>query len=150
MKSRDDEETRAAMADPTGSARSQTLAIAALGTAAAALAVALFAATAPRTAAALGGSPAQGLAGLAMASCTGAVAESPDDEFWKIPLDRCDKAIDDIDVKSGFVTEWTVCGGAKSFEVSLEPRAVIVSSDHFHCSNTPSAASVTFVGQLKK
>ncbi len=103
MKSRvDDKETSAAMADPTGSARSRTLAVAALGTAAAALAVALFAATAPRSAATLGGLPAQALAGLAMASCTGAVAELPDDEFWKIPLDRCDKAIDDIDVKSGF------------------------------------------------
>jgi hypothetical protein len=85
-----------------------------------------------------------------MATCTGAVAESPDDEFWKIPLDQCDKTIDAIDVKSGFVTKWTICGGAKSFEVTLNPRAVIVSSDHVHCSDTPSEASVTFVGPPKK
>ena len=87
---------------------------------------------------------------LAMATCTGAVAESPDDPFWKIPLDKCDKSIDAIDVKAGFVSKWSICGGAKSFEVTLDPRAVIVSSDAIHCSNTPSEVSVTFIGPPKK
>jgi hypothetical protein len=141
---------------PSGPAAGQTraIAVAALGTAAAALAVALFAAFAARPSLMASPPPsapgAQPTAPLAMATCTGAVAESPDDEFWKIPLDQCDKAIDAIDVKSGFVRKWTICGGAKSFEVTLNPRAVVVSSDHVHCSSTPSEASVTFVGPLKK
>jgi hypothetical protein len=124
----------------------RTIAIAALAIAVFALAVALRGGL--TTGRETGTSP--GVASLAMATCTGSVAESPDDEFWKIPLDKCDKAIDAIDVKTGFVTKWSVCGGAKSFEVSLEPRAVIVSSDHVHCSETPSEASVTFVGLKKK
>jgi len=85
-----------------------------------------------------------------MAACKGTVADSPDEAFWKIPLDLCDKAIDSIDVKSGFVTQWSICGGAKSFEVALNPRAVIVSSDAIHCSSTPSQVGVTFVGPPKK
>jgi hypothetical protein len=85
-----------------------------------------------------------------MATCTGAAAESPDDPFWKIPLDKCDKTIDAVDVKAGFVSKWSICGGAKSFEVTLDPRAVIVSSDATHCSNTPSEVSVTFIGPPKK
>ena len=44
----------------------------------------------------------------------------------------------------------TAGGGAKSFEVSLDPRAVIVSSDAVHCSKTPSEVSVTYIGPLKK
>jgi hypothetical protein len=142
------------MAAPSGSAASQIPAIAflALGTAIAALAVALYAAFISRPAPAAppvpGATSAQ--ASIVMATCTGAVAESPDDPFWKIPLDKCDKSIDSIDVKAGFVSKWTICGGAKSFEVTLEPRAVIVSSDAIHCSNTPSEVSVTFIGPPKK
>jgi hypothetical protein len=74
----------------------------------------------------------------------------PDEEFWPIPLNKCDSAIDKIDVKSGFITKWSICGGAKSFELSLNPRAVVVSSDHVHCSSTPSEVSVTFVGSPKE
>jgi hypothetical protein len=134
------------MATPSGSAaQSPAIALVALGTAVAALAVALYAAFVPRPAPA---PPAQ--ASLAMATCTGAVAESPDDPFWKIPLDKCDKSIDSIDVKAGFVSKWSICGGAKSFEVAPDPRVVIVSSDAIHCSNTPSEVSVTFIGPPKK
>jgi hypothetical protein len=142
------------MATPSGSAarQSPTISVAALGTAVAALAVSLYAAFAPRPAPGApqpvpSAPPAQ--ASLAMATCTGAVAESADDPFWKIPLDKCDKAIDAIDVKAGFVSKWSICGGAKSFEVTLDPRAVIVSSDSVHCSNTPSEVSVTFIGPPK-
>ena len=142
------------MATPSGSAasRSPTIALVALGTAVAALAFALYAAFSPRPAPAAppipSAPPAQ--ASLAMATCTGAAAESPDDPFWKIPLDKCDKTIDAMDVKAGFVSKWSICGGAKSFEVTLDPRAVIVSSDAIHCSNTPSEVSVTFIGPPKK
>ncbi len=142
------------MATPSGSAasRSPTIALVALGTAVAALAFALYAAFSPRPAPAAppipSAPPAQ--ASLAMATCTGAAAESPDDPFWKIPLDKCDKTIDAMDVKAGFVSKWSICGGAKSFEVTLDPRAVIVSSDAIHCSNTPSEVSVTFIGPPKQ
>jgi hypothetical protein len=142
------------MATPSGSAASQspTLALLALGTAVAALAVALYAVFVSRPTPAAptpvpNAPPAE--SSLAMATCTGAAAESPDDPFWKIPLDKCDKAIDAIDVKAGFVSKWSICGGAKSFEVTLDPRAVIVSSDAVHCSNTPSEVSVTFIGPPK-
>jgi hypothetical protein len=141
------------MATPSGSAASQSPAVAlvALGTAVAALAVALYAAFVPRPAPPpppIPSAPAQ--ASLAMATCTGVAAESPDDPLWKIPLDKCDKAIDAIDVKAGFVSKWSICGGAKSFEVTLDPRAVIVSSDAIHCSNTPSEVSVTSIGSPKQ
>ncbi len=130
--------------------RTSTIGLVALATAGAALAVALFAAISSRPAPAPGPAASPAQASLAMATCTGAVAESPDHPFWKIELDRCDKAIDGIDVQSGFVTKWSICGGAKSFEVSLDPRAVIVSSDAVHCSNMPSEVSVTYIGRLKK
>ena len=130
--------------------RAPAIGIVALATAGAALAAALFAAISSRPAPAPGPAARPAQASLAMATCTGAVAESPDDPFWKIKLDRCDKAIDAIDVASGFVTKWSICGGAKSFEVSLNPRAVIVSSDAIHCSNTPTEVSVTYIGPLKK
>ena len=124
------------MSTPPSPATSQSPAIAyaALGVAVAALAVALYSAIAPRPAPQVPSAP-PAEPSLAMAACTGEVAESPDDPFWKIPLDKCDKAIDAIDVKAGFVTKWSICGGAKSFEVTLDPRAVIVSSDAVHCSN---------------
>ncbi len=140
------------MSTPPGPAASQSpaVAFAALGIAVAALVVALYAAIAPRPAAPPVPSAPPAEPSLAMAACTGAVAESPDDPFWKIPLDRCDKAIDAIDVKAGFVSKWSICGGAKSFEVTLDPRAVIVSSDAVHCSTTPSEVSVTFIGPMKK
>jgi hypothetical protein len=142
------------MAAPSGSAVSQSPAIAlvALGTTIAALAVALYAAFVPRRAPSTPPVPSAPPAqiSLAMATCTAAIAESPDEPYWKIPLDKCDKSIDSIDVKAGFVSKWTICGGAKSFEVTLEPRAVIVSSDAIHCSNTPSEVSVTFIGPPKK
>ena len=67
-----------------------------------------------------------------------------------IALDHCDKSIADIDAKTGFLTKWTICGGAKSFDISVEPRAVTVTSDAVHCSTTPSQVSVTYVGPLKK
>jgi hypothetical protein len=114
---------------------------AALPIASAALAISLFALLAGRT---------HPTPALAMATCSGSVAESPDEEFWPIPLNKCDSAIDKIDVKSGFITKWSICGGAKSFELSLNPRAVVVSSDHVHCSSTPSEVSVTFVGSPKE
>ena len=85
-----------------------------------------------------------------MANCTGVMKESPDDDYWVIPLDKCDNAIDEIDVKSGFLSKWTICGGAKSFAISVDPRTVTVSSDHIHCSNPASAVSVTYIGPLKK
>jgi hypothetical protein len=142
------------MATPSGSAASQgpAIALVALGTAVAALAIALYAAFASRPAPAAPAvpSPPPVHVSLAMATCTGAVAESPDDPFWKIALDKCDKSIDAIDVKAGFVSKWSICGGAKSFEVTLDPRAVIVSSDAVHCSNTPSEVSVTFIGPPKQ
>jgi hypothetical protein len=87
---------------------------------------------------------------LAMANCTGVVKESPDADYWVIPLDKCDDAIDEIDVKSGFLSKWTICGGAKSFAISVDPRTVTVSSDHIHCSNPASEVSVTYIGPLKK
>jgi hypothetical protein len=140
------------MSTPPGSAAGQSsgIAYAALAIAVAALAVALYAAMAPRPALPPVPTAPPAEPSLAMAACTGAVAESPDDPFWKIPLNTCDKSIDAIDVKAGFVSKWSICGGAKSFEVTLDPRAVIVSSDAVHCSNTPSEVSVTFIGPLKK
>ena len=117
---------------------------AALPIAGTALAISLYALLAGRS------HPATGGPTLAMATCSGSVAESPDDLFWPIPLDKCDGAIEKIEVKSGFVTKWSICGGAKSFALSLDPRAVIVSSDHVHCSRTPSEVSVTFVGSPKE
>jgi hypothetical protein len=143
------------MATTSGSSTSQspTIAFVALGIAVAALAVAFYVAFISRPAPAVpppvpGATSAQ--VSLVMATCTGAAAESPDDPFWKIPLDKCDKTIDAVDVKAGFVSKWSICGGAKSFEVTLDPRAVIVSSDATHCSNTPSEVSVTFIGPPKK
>jgi hypothetical protein len=129
-----------------GLSQTRAIALAALAIAVVALAVALRGGL--TTGREMGTSP--GAASLAMATCTGSLAESPDEEFWKIPLDKCDSAIDSIDVKSGFVAKWSICGGAKSFEVSLNPRAVIVSSDHIHCSSAPSEVAVTFMGPLKK
>ncbi len=139
------------MSAPPGSAanRSPAIAYAALGVAFTALTVALYAAIAPRSVSPAPSAP-PAEPSLAMAACTGAVAESPDDPIWKIPLDRCDKAIDAINVRAGFVSKWSICGGAKSFEVALDPRAVIVCSDAVHCSTTPSEVSVTFVGPPKK
>jgi hypothetical protein len=85
---------------------------------------------------------------LVMATCTGGLAETPDLEF-SIPLDKCDASIDAIDVKSGFLSKWTICDGAKSFEIVLKPRAVKVTSDALHCSSTRSEVSVTFIGSAK-
>ena len=95
--------------------------LAALGVAVAALAFALYAAIASRPPPPPVPTAPPAEPSLAMAACTGAVAESPDDPLWKIPLDKCDKAIDAIDVKAGFVSKWSICGGAKSFEVTLDP-----------------------------
>jgi hypothetical protein len=119
--------------------------------AAVALLAALMAATLLRQPAptAAGPSAVKG-ASLALANCTGVVKESPDADYWVIPLDKCDNAIDEIDVKSGFLSKWTICGGAKSFAISVDPRTVTVSSDHIHCSNPASAVSVTYIGPLKK
>ena len=140
------------MSTPPGPAASQSpaVALAAVGVAVAALVLALYAAIASRPLPPPVPTAPPAEPSLAMAACTGAVAESPDDPLWKIPLDKCDKAIDAIDVKAGFVSKWSICGGAKSFEVTLDPRAVIVSSDAVHCSSTPSEVSVTFIGPLKK
>ena len=87
--------------------------------------------------------------GLVMATCTGGLAETPDLDF-SIALDKCDATIDAIDVKSGFLSKWAICGGAKSFEIELKPRAVRVTTDALHCSNTRSEVSVTFIGTAKK
>ena len=116
-----------------------------------ALLAALVAATLSRQSAttAVGAGADKG-ASLAMANCTGVMKESPDDDYWVIPLDKCDNAIDEIDVKSGFLSKWTICGGAKSFAISVDPRTVTVSSDHIHCSNPASEVSVTYIGPLKK
>jgi hypothetical protein len=140
-----EDERRSASRVQTGPAARRAFSGAALPIAGAALAISLFALLTGRTHT----SPQPGPA-LAMAACSGSVAESPDEEFWRIPLTKCDGAIDKIDVKSGFVTKWSICGGAKSFEVSLDPRAVVVSSDHVHCSRTPSEVSVMFVGSSKE
>jgi len=88
-------------------------------------------------------------AALGVATCTGGLAETPDVEFT-IPLDHCDAAIDAIAPKAGFLSKWTICGGAKSFDVSVEPREVRVTSDAFHCSSQRSEVVVTYVGPLKK
>jgi hypothetical protein len=86
---------------------------------------------------------------LVMASCSGSVDKSPDDSPWMIPLDHCDKAIDDMEVKSAFLQKWTICGGANSFAISLNPRAVAITSDHFNCSRTKSEVTVTYLGFAK-
>jgi hypothetical protein len=86
---------------------------------------------------------------LAVATCTGGLAETPDTEF-AIPLDHCDAAIDVMTPKAGFLSKWTICGGAKSFDVSLDPREVKVTSDAFHCSSSRSEVTVTYIGPLKK
>ena len=92
--------------------------------------------------------PAAGPA-LGVATCTGGLAETPDLEFV-IPLDHCDATIDAIEPKAGFLSKWTICGGAKSFDVSVNPRAVKVTSDAFHCSSQRSEVTVTYIGPLKK
>ncbi|HLW91358.1 MAG TPA: hypothetical protein VKS78_08675 [Roseiarcus sp.] len=86
---------------------------------------------------------------LAMANCSGSVDETPDQSPWTIPLDHCDKTIDDIDIKAGFLQKWTICGGADSFAISLNPRAVTVTGDHIHCSNIKSEVAVTYIGFAK-
>jgi hypothetical protein len=86
---------------------------------------------------------------LAMATCSGSVGETPEDSPWTIALDHCDKAIDSIDVKSGFLQKWTICGGADSFAISLNPRMVSVTGDHIHCSSTKSEVVVTYLGVAK-
>jgi hypothetical protein len=86
---------------------------------------------------------------LVMASCSGSVDKTPDDWPWTIPLDHCDKAIDDMEVKSAFLQKWTICGGADSFAISLNPRAVTVTGDHVHCSKIKSEVAVTYLGFAK-
>jgi hypothetical protein len=94
--------------------------------------------------------PASAAPSLGIASCSGEVAKSPDEDPFVIALDHCDKAIDAIDVKAGFLTKWTICGGAKSFDISLAPRQVTVTSDAINCASIPSQVSVTYVGPVKK
>jgi hypothetical protein len=86
---------------------------------------------------------------LAMASCSGSVDATPDNSPWTIPLDHCDKAIDDMEVKSAFLQKWTICGGADSFAISLNPRAVTVTGDHIHCSRIKSEVAVIYLGFAK-
>jgi hypothetical protein len=105
----------------SGANQTRTIAVAGLAIAAVALTLALRATSVARSSAPTPRGSAAAVAGFVMATCSGSVAESPDEEFWKVPLDKCDSAIDAIDVKSGFVTKWSICGGAKSFEVSLNP-----------------------------
>ena len=83
---------------------------------------------------------------LAMATCSGGVDETPEDSPWTITLDHCDKAIDGMDVKSGFLQKWTICGGADSFAISLNPRMVTVTGDHIHCAKIKSEVVVTYLG----
>jgi hypothetical protein len=114
------------------------------------VAAALFAGLRSSGRAPADGAPASAGHALGIAACTGEVAESPDHDPFVIALDKCDKAIDDIDVKAGFLTRWTICGGAKSFDISVEPRAVTVTTDAIDCSTIPSQVSVTYVGPMKK
>ena len=86
---------------------------------------------------------------LVMANCSGSVKETPEDSPWTIPLDHCDKAIDDMDVRSAFLQKWTICGGADSFSIASNPRAVTVTGDHMHCSRSKSEVSVTYIGVAK-
>jgi hypothetical protein len=92
------------------------------------------------------GAPASASPRLVMATCSGSVGETPEDSPWTIPLDRCDKAIDDMDVKSAFLQKWTICGGADSFAISINPRGVTVTGDHVHCSSIKSEVAVTYLG----
>jgi hypothetical protein len=87
---------------------------------------------------------------LVLATCSGSVDETPDDSPWTIPLDRCDKAIDGMEIKTAFLQKWTICGGADSFAISLNPRSVTVTGDHVHCSTIKSEVSVTYLGVAKR
>jgi hypothetical protein len=86
---------------------------------------------------------------LIMATCSGSVDETPDESPWAIPLDRCDKTIDGMEIKSAFLQKWTICGGADSFAISSDPRRVMVTGDHIHCSKIKSEVSVTYLGFAK-
>jgi hypothetical protein len=86
---------------------------------------------------------------LKMATCAGHVDETPEDSPWTIPLDQCDPSIEGMEIASGFLQKWTICGGADSFAISLKPRAVTVTGDHIHCSNTKSEVTVTYLGIVK-
>jgi hypothetical protein len=93
--------------------------------------------------------PASASPRLTMATCSGSVDETPDDSPWTITLDHCDKAIEDMEVRSAFLQKWTICGGADSFAISLNPRAVTVTGDHIHCSQIKSEVAVTYLGSAK-
>jgi hypothetical protein len=97
-----------------------------------------------------GDAPAEIPRSLIMATCSGSVDETPEESPWTIALDRCDKAIDDIDVKSAFLQKWTICGGADSFAISLNPRVVAVTGDHTHCSSVKSEVTAIYLGVAKK
>ena len=83
---------------------------------------------------------------LQMATCTGRLGSTPDSYPFVIPLTSCDKAIDGLDVKAGFLSDLRVCGGADSFKISLNPRAVSVTSTAFNCSSSKTEATVTYIG----
>jgi hypothetical protein len=68
---------------------------------------------------------------------------------WTIPLDKLEKGIDDIEIKSGFLQKWSICGGADSFTISLKPRAVTTIDDHMHSSSTKSEVTVPYLGITK-
>jgi hypothetical protein len=86
---------------------------------------------------------------LQLATCTGSIDTTTEADFWVIPLTNCDKGIDALDLRSGFLSRWTICGGSDSFQVSLNPRTVTVTGEHFSCSRQKSEVTVTYLGYSK-
>jgi len=83
---------------------------------------------------------------LRIAVCTGSLDSTRDQGPWVIPLADCDKAIDEIDIKSAFLSKWNICGGADSFQISLKPRTVTVTGTAFNCSWQKSEVTVAYLG----
>ncbi len=87
---------------------------------------------------------------LRIAVCAGSLDSTTDQSPWVIPLADCDKAIDEIEIKSAFLSKWNICGGSDSFQISLKPRTVTVTGTHFNCSRQKSEVTVVYLGYSAK
>jgi hypothetical protein len=83
---------------------------------------------------------------LRIAVCTGSLDSTTDQGPWVIPLADCDKATDEIEIKSAFLSKWNICGGADSFQISLKPRSVTVTGTAFNRSWRKSEVTVAYIG----
>lgn len=87
---------------------------------------------------------------LRIAVCTGSLDSTTDQGLWVIPLADCDKAIDEIETKSAFLSKWNICGAAASFQISLKPRTVTVTGTAFNCGWRKCEVTVAYLGYEAK